>query len=150
MAHKILSMLCLVFTITACNHESSSTQSKGSPPVQDRISQINAMGSIDIAQAQENLRNNEPFMITSTIGVSPNPSAFGKGYSKIDPDNKTRFFTLVKPSDPSYLILEDVNCESYKLKIRGENQEWFDAEADKVSGQIAYAICHLPASRPGW
>ena len=110
----------------------------------DRVSAINDKlgGSIDYAQAQTNLRNNEPYIIDEKYQVNTSPLV--KGFSNINSD-ETRSFTLGSPSDPNQFIMEDVDCKNYRLRIKPE--DWFDAEAGKLSGRIAYVVCHLPSSQ---
>jgi hypothetical protein len=125
----LFSFLCLA----SCGKESG-----------NRVSAIDerSKGSIDYAQAQLNLRNREPYIINE--GYQINASAMVNGFSEIKSDG-TRSFTIGSPSDPNVFFMEDVDCKNYRLRIKPN--DWFDAEAGKMTGRIAYVVCHLPSSQ---
>lgn len=131
---SLFSLLCLA----SCGKEN------GIDTPKDRVSVINERlkGSINYDQAQLNLRNREPYIINEDYQINISPMV--KGFSEINSDG-TRSFTIGSPSDPNKFIMEDVDCKNYRLRIKPN--DWFDAEAGKMSGRIAYVVCHLPSSQ---
>jgi RNA polymerase subunit RPABC4/transcription elongation factor Spt4 len=119
-----------------------------SPIRLDRIGAINNRysGTIDYARAQNNLRNREPYNINDRYQI--NPSAMVEGFSSFDHGNQNiRSFTYNDSENPSLFIIEEVDCKNYKLRITYPTEkEWFDAEAGKLGGLLAYSVCHLPSA----
>jgi hypothetical protein len=71
-----------------------------------------------------------------------------KGFSSFDHGNQNiRSFTYNDSENPSLFIIEEVDCKNYKLRITyPTKKEWFDAEAGKLGGLLAYSVCHLPSA----
>lgn len=140
-----LAILMVLSMLIGCGKQVGSVSAP-----KDRVGAINDanQGSVNYAQAQINLRNNEPYIISDSLQINPSPLV--KGFSNINAD-QTRSFTVGSPSDPNKFYMEDVDCKNYSLRIKHlsdpSKDVWFDAEADKVSGQIAYVVCHLPSSQ---
>jgi hypothetical protein len=129
-----LSSSCVV--LVGCEKQDGKVTNKSPSEPLDRIGQINSryQGSIDYARAQQNLRYGEPYIINDKIQISS--GVLVKEFARINSD-KTRSFG-------SQSLLQHVDCQNYSLKIG--DSDWEDAEAGLMSGQMAYTVCHLPAS----
>ncbi len=137
--HFLLLALCNSFVLLAgCGKQDGKVANSSS---NDRIGAINSTyeGSIDYPQAQQNLKNDQPFIINDEYQINPYPGV--NGFTKITSD-QIRMFSVGSPSDPSKFFIEEADCKNYRLRI--EPSDWIDAEAGKMSGRIVYVACHLP------